>query len=62
MDFVIRSRGRLAAFEVKSNATALTAGLEAFRQRYHPATALIVGAGGMPLQEFFTVNPEEFLD
>lgn len=54
VDFVI-SRGRdVWAIEVKSGRSGKTTGLTRFRSRYPDAKALLVGAQGIPLEEFFS--------
>ena len=56
VDYVI-SRGReVWAIEVKSGRSGKIAGLSRFRLRYPNAKALLVGAQGIPLAEFFS-NP-----
>jgi predicted AAA+ superfamily ATPase len=53
VDFVV-SRGKQTwALEVKSGRPGRTSGLLAFRERYPRAKVLIIGSGGIPLEEFF---------
>jgi hypothetical protein len=53
VDFIV-SRGRnIWAMEVKSGRSGKAEGLERFRSRYPEAKALLVGAQGIPLEEFF---------
>lgn len=59
VDFVIRHGARVWALEVKSGRPEKTPGMAAFRFRYPKAQALLVGAGGMPLEEFFATAPDE---
>ena len=59
VDFVLQRGPALVAIEVKSHArrggTAVTpAGMKAFEQRYRPRRSLLVGGGGIPLEEFLT--------
>jgi len=50
---VINSRDRLLAIEVKSGRkTRAPSGLLAFQRHFPSAQALVVGTGGVPLQEF----------
>lgn len=53
VDFIVRSGSRVLAIEVKSGrrASALP-GLEAFTRAFAPARTLLVGATGIPLDEF----------
>jgi len=61
VDFVI-ARGRdIWAIEVKSGRSGKSAGLSRFRARYPEAQALLVGAQGIPLDEFFSKNIEGWL-
>jgi predicted AAA+ superfamily ATPase len=54
VDFVLRSGRRLLAIEVKSGAaTSRPKGLDVFAERFGgDITTLVVGSGGVPLQEF----------
>jgi len=53
VDFVVAGGGRVWALEVKSGRPRPAGGLEAFRARQPRAIPLVVGAGGMSLEEFF---------
>jgi hypothetical protein len=57
VDFVVARPGRLWALEVKSGRGGKTAGLSRFRQRFSEAKALVIGGGGVPLEEFFKTQP-----
>ncbi len=60
VDFVV-TRGRQAwAIEVKSGRSGTAAGLNRFRKRYPEAQALLVGAQGIPLMEFFSKDPKQW--
>lgn len=60
VDFVV-AKGREAwAIEVKSGRSGKTAGLSRFRNRYPEAQALLVGAQGIPLVEFFSTDPRQW--
>jgi uncharacterized protein len=53
VDFVMSSRDRLLAIEVKSGRkTRAPSGLLAFKRHFPSAQAMVVGTGGLPLQEF----------
>lgn len=55
VDFVLEQGRRIVAIEVKSGARIRSsAGLKAFRQRYTQCRSLVVGADGIPLEEFLT--------
>ena len=61
VDFVI-ARGRdIWAIEVKSGRSGKAAGLTRFRDRYPEAQTLLIGAQGIPLEEFFSKNIEGWL-
>jgi hypothetical protein len=52
----------IVALEVKSGAPRhARSGLAAFRKEFVPRSAMLVGEGGMPLKEFFTSDPKDWL-
>ena len=57
VDFVIETPRRLWVLEVKSGRADKTPGLAKFCQRYPEAQPLIIGYGGMDLEEFFSTDP-----
>lgn len=57
VDFVVASPGQLWALEVKSGRSGKILGLPAFRKRFPAAKALLIGGGGVPLEEFFRNPP-----
>ena len=59
VDFVISSGRKVWAVEVKSGRQKSAAGLTAFRKRFPHATPLIVGSGGIALEDFFTHEPAQ---
>ena len=63
VDFVLQRGENLVAIEVKSNLrkTSLP-GIEAFSKEFRVKRKLLVGAQGIPLQEFFVTPPEKWLD
>lgn len=56
VDFILRKKGIVIAIEVKSNAEKNTKGLNAFKERFNPRTAFIVGDGGIPPTDFLTMD------
>ena len=56
VDFILRKKGAIVAIEVKSNAEKRTEGLEKFRQLFHPAASFIVGDGGIPAEDFLSID------
>ncbi|MFH1930925.1 MAG: DUF4143 domain-containing protein [Pseudomonadota bacterium] len=63
VDFVLQRGENLVAIEVKSNRrkTSLP-GIEAFSKEFRVKRKLLVGAQGIPLQEFLVTPPEKWLD
>ena len=63
VDFVVRRGDVLVAIEVKSGRrkTSLP-GMEAFSRAFEVKRKLLVGAQGIPLEEFLLIPPEEWLD
>ena len=62
VDFVVRRGKKLAAIEVKSGRrSGSLSGLDAFYEKFHPTTSLIVGTGGMALERFLSTPVERWL-
>ena len=59
VDFVVRRGARVWALEVKNGRPEKCPGMDAFRSRHHNAQAMLVGSGGMRLEEFFAADPRE---
>ena len=59
VDFVLERNGELVAIEVKSGKNFFSSGLPVFREKFHPKLSLTVGSGGLPLEDFFALSPEE---
>ena len=59
VDFVVQGAHGVLAIEVKSGTPRKPKGLSAFLRRFPNAKPLIVGAGGMPLEEFFSTDPRK---
>ncbi|MDZ7881003.1 MAG: DUF4143 domain-containing protein [Saprospiraceae bacterium] len=57
VDFVLQYRGKTVAIEVKSGALRPVSGMKIFRRKFNPDKILLVGTGGLPWQEFLTINP-----
>lgn len=53
---------RRIGIEVKSGRPERPRGIEAFRRRFPSARALVIGRGGVPLEEAFRTEPEALLD
>lgn len=61
VDFVVTAGGSDLALEVKSSRPGKTSGMKAFRQQYPESHALLIGGGGIPLEEFFLTPPASWL-
>ena len=62
VDFVVARGPHLLGIEVKSGKQRATPGLDAFRRRFRSARSMVVGTGGVPLNEFLSLSAEEWLD
>ena len=63
VDFVLQCGFKLIPIEVKSGAkTMRLQGMDEFRQRFHPPSSLLVGEGGIPLDEFLTVSAHQWFE
>ncbi len=56
VDFVIESNRQCVAIEVKSGRRTTNAGLPEFVKRFNPMHSLVVGSGGIPIDEFLQWN------
>ena len=54
VDFIIEYDRKCIAIEVKSGRRTTNNGLAIFRERFHPVHTIVVGSGGIPIDEFFT--------
>ena len=59
---LMRSRDAPMAIEVKTGHPRGTPGTVAFTHTHRGARALTVGAGGIPLEDFLSVHPRDWLD
>lgn len=63
VDFVLQRGPRIIAIEVKSGIKNLTIrGMEIFNQRFRPYRSLLVGEGGMGLNEFLSVPASHWFE
>jgi len=62
VDFVIESNRQCVAIEVKSGRRTTNVGLPEFVERFHPKHSFVVGAGGVPVEEFLQWNISELLN
>ena len=63
VDFVLQRGTHLIPIEVKSGPNTKTIrGMEEFTQRFDPGRSLLVGEGGIPLEEFLTVPASHWFE
>jgi predicted AAA+ superfamily ATPase len=58
IDFVVASGRSRLGIEIKSGRPGRLPGVAAFRRRFPTARVLVVGGGGLPLEDFFSTEPE----
>lgn len=56
VDFIIHRHEQTIAIEVKSGKRMMNKGLSVFRQKFNPKYALVIGAEGFSLEEFFSMD------
>ena len=56
VDFVLVRRNKKVAIEVKSGRRTTNQGLAVFSQLYHPHKTLVVGSGGLPFEDFLSMD------
>ena len=61
VDFIVSFGGKLMAIEVKSGRRGMNSGLPAFTEAFHPDKALVVGTGGVSLEDFLGCDIERLL-
>ena len=63
VDFVLQRGPRTVAIEVKSGVKRTTLrGLDEFARRFNPHRSLLIGEGGVPLNEFLTLPARHWLE
>lgn len=62
VDFVLRRKNILVAIEVKSNSESNPKGLQKFKDAFHPHRALVVGSGGIPPEDFLTMDLKKLFE
>ncbi|MEP6795008.1 MAG: DUF4143 domain-containing protein [Saprospiraceae bacterium] len=61
VDFVIKGNGKVIGLEVKTAASGMTSGMEAFRKQFNPDKVLLIGPSGIPEAEFLGMEIESML-
>jgi predicted AAA+ superfamily ATPase len=59
VDFVLTKGEKTIAIEVKSGIKSNDKGLKQFNKLYNPAKLLIVGTGGIPIEDFLMISPDQ---
>ena len=57
VDFVLVHGDKIIGIEVKSSASHFHKGTAVFKGKYHPHKTLLVGTGGMELDDFLRLSP-----
>ena len=61
VDFVLEYNHKCIAIEVKSGRRTTNNGIRIFKEKFSPMQTFIVGNGGIPIEEFLSINPAEIL-
>ena len=59
VDFVLEKDRKLISIEVKSGKRSENKGMSQFSQKFNPKRTLLIGAGGISVEEFLNINPVE---
>ena len=62
VDFIIENNRQVVALEVKSGRRTTNRGLSVFGQKFHPHQSLVIGSGGVPIEEFLTWDIGKLLE
>ena len=62
VDFVVEVAGVPWALEVKSGRGGKAPGISAFKKRFPAAKSLLIGGGGIPLEDFFRFDPSVWFE
>ncbi len=57
VDFIIERGGKIIGIEVKSGRRTTNKGMAIFAAKFNPEKVIVVGSGGMPIEEFLQMNP-----
>lgn len=61
VDFIIEQGGKVIGIEVKSGRRATNKGMAIFAEKFNPEKVIVIGTGGIPLEEFLQMNPIDLL-
>ena len=56
VDFILKKKESVVAIEVKSNAEKRNTGMLKFAEMFSPRATLVVGDGGIPAEEFLSLD------
>jgi len=59
VDFVIMKDEKVIGIEVKSGRRGENKGMSIFAQKFKPQKVLLVGTGGIPIEDFLRLNPSD---
>lgn len=59
VDFILEKDRKLISIEVKSGKRSENKGMSQFSQKFNPKRTLLIGAGGISVEEFLNINPVE---
>ena len=61
VDFIIQDGEAVVGIEVKSGKRGKNSGMFEFSKQFHPKSMIVVGTGGMPLEEFLRIDPSDLI-
>ncbi len=61
VDYVLQQGKTVVAFEVKTGRPRSLRGLQLFQKAHPHAKTLVIGSGGIPLEDFFRTSPTVWL-
>ena len=61
VDFIVVKSGEVTAIEVKSGRRGMNSGLPAFEEAFQPKRSIVVGTGGVSLEDFLSCDIEMLL-
>jgi predicted AAA+ superfamily ATPase len=59
VDYVIEKGNDIVAIEVKSGKDSINVGLSLFNEDFYPCGLCLVGTGGIPFEQFLSMNPAD---
>ena len=62
VDFVLSYKNQIIGLEVKSNHAVGNRGMSVFQNRYQVDKVMLVGKGGLAIEDFLSINPVELFD